>query len=93
MLIAVVLNYGVYCGEVPENIRVKVAAVMQNLTPDQRWALQHRGLGYEQEFFRGSPADLENFPPSERAWRGTVHTKACQQFKELMQRKIIGQGG
>jgi hypothetical protein len=54
MLIAIVLNYGVYCGEVPENIRTKVAAVMQNLTPDQRWALEHgRVGGYEQI---GSPS-------------------------------------
>jgi hypothetical protein len=90
-LIVLVLSYSAYCGDVADDIRTKAAAAIQALTPDQRWAIEHgQVFGYQNQLFRGSTADLENYPPSRRALLVKVHARTCQEYKGVMESQIAG---
>jgi hypothetical protein len=88
-LIALILTYNTYCGDVSDDIRTKVSAAIQTLTPDERWRLeQGRVPGAQETLFRGSKPDLENYPPSRRAWLAENHANACQTYKTVIESKV-----
>jgi hypothetical protein len=83
--IALVLNFDLYCGDVPDDIRTEVDAAIQMLTPDLRWKLDRGQIfGYQGFLFRWSKFDLENYPPSQRSRFAQLHAGNCQQMRPVM---------